>query len=95
MPKSHSVHLKLEQLPKLKSKEEAQLALYLESVMTNNLSDTIYSVELPSIQMLSEYFDCSSMQLYDAMRALRVYGYDYQFSGLDGSVQIWSKERKK
>lgn len=94
MAMPHSVQLNLEQLPKLNSKDGGQLALYLESVMTKNLSDTVHSVELPSLHTLSKYFDCSFMQLYDAMRALRIYGYDYQFSSLDDSVQIWSNERR-
>jgi hypothetical protein len=92
MAKPHSIHLNLEQLPKLHSKDGGQLALYLESVMTDNLSDTVHFVEFPSIHLLSEHLNCSSMQLYDAVRALRMRGYDYRFSSLDENIQIWLNE---
>jgi hypothetical protein len=90
-----SAHLSIHDLPKPQSKEKAQVALYLESLLIRHLSPAVHFVELPSMHELAEFLGCSFMQLYDAMRALRVCGYDYRFSSLDGAVQIWSNERSK
>lgn len=46
-------------------------------------------LELPSISNLSVFFRCSFLEVYDAFKALRKQGYDYQFSSLDGAMLVW------
>lgn len=95
MKKLKSIQLSLEHFPVPHSKENAQIALYLESIMAKTLSKKIHSIEIPSMRILSKFFDCPLMQIYDAMRTLQVGGYDYQFFSVDSNIKIWLSERRK
>jgi hypothetical protein len=49
------------------------------------------SLELPSIATLSQYFRCSPLEVYDALRELRQSQYEYRFSKFDHPIRIWHK----
>lgn len=102
-PISHATIINLEHLPISPSRGsrgrmKEHIVQYLETLAQEKLSCHADYLDLPSIGALSNFFKTTSIDVYDALRALRVYGYDYQFSSLDGSVQIWRQDprvRKK
>lgn len=67
----------------------SDLSRYLKNVISDQLRAPVNSVEFPSFITLAAFFHCSYLEMYDAFRMLRAEGYDYQFSSLDGTIQVW------
>ncbi len=86
--------INLEDFPSYKppagqSKLIPHTADYLKLLVDTKLSNGNRSVELPSLSLLADFFNCSHLAIYDIFRALQLQGYDYQFSSLDRAVLVW------
>lgn len=93
-PVSHATIINLEHLPtshlsNVRGRMKEHIVQYLEVLAGDKLSCHADYLDLPSIGALSSFFNTTSMDVYDALRSLRLKGFDYQFSSLDGSVQLW------
>jgi hypothetical protein len=64
---------------------------YLRKLLAKELEQSGESLELPSIANLSQYFRCSPLEVYDALRELRQGQHEYQFSKFDHPIVIWQK----
>lgn len=80
-------HFPAYEVPVSKRGLATHIARYLKGLLAD--SRQAKQVELPSFSVLSKFFRCTHLEIYDAFKALRSQGYDYQFSGLDGSVIVW------
>lgn len=90
---SRTIVLELEQLPAFEIPATSQkvvphLMHYLITLL-NKFNHAANCLALPSVTNLSVFFKCSHLELYDALRAFRAQGYDYQFSKLDRPLQVW------
>jgi len=64
------------------------LAVYLESLL-NEKTSVSQVLHLPSIEVLAKCFDCSYLDIHDAVRLLRDYGYEYEFTHADKAIRVW------
>jgi len=76
-------------VPGSKGLMKDQIVHFLETMAEENLTCHADYLDMPSISSFSSFFNTTSMDVYDALRSMRMKGYDYQFSSLDGSVQLW------
>jgi|GEM_PF-6843442 len=94
-PAPYSKSLQLEQLPAFVISNTNSRAkgvfLYLEKLVTRELRQPKESLILPSLAQFSTYLQCEPLEIYDALRALRQQGYDYQFAKFDQPLLIWQK----
>lgn len=86
-------HLPPYQLPAGKQNLTSHLSTYLKTFIADQLRSRASSLEFPSFISLSGFFNCSYLEMYDAFRMLRVEGYDYQFSSLDGTIEVWKSQK--
>jgi len=96
-PAPQSKSLSLEQLPafvipNLDEKSRAKGVFhYLEKLITRELRQPHASLLLPSLAQFSSYLQCEPLEIYDALRALRQQGYEYQFAKFEQPLLIWQK----
>jgi hypothetical protein len=95
-PVSRAIIINLEHLPAFgmpdsKHNVVSQIQHYLKILITDKLPPAGGYLELPSFSIMAGFFKCSYLEIYDACRTLRAEGYDYQFSSLDGAVQVWRR----
>jgi hypothetical protein len=91
-PVTPATILGLEHLPPFQKNAAGQataIASYLEALTRSRLDRNTHYLELPSVNRLSGFFGCSFLGVYDAFRALREKGFDYQFSSVDGAMLVW------
>lgn len=96
---SGSTVLHLEQLPAFDLPERPNRQIYhiteyLIRLAAKKLPRDDSSLVVPSIADLSLFFKCSHLEIYDALRQLRISGYDFQFSKFDQPLHIWRNEVK-
>lgn len=92
-PVSRATIIKLEHFPAYEMPDSkkglvAHIAKYLTMMLTGLSARDGQYIELPSLSMLSKFFRCTHLEIYDAFKAIRSQGYDYQFSSLDGALLV-------
>jgi hypothetical protein len=66
-----------------------KMSAYLLHAAQNKLSPGQGTLVLPSISQLAVQFCCPHLAVYDVLRDFRNQGYDYRFSGINGSLLLW------
>jgi DNA-binding GntR family transcriptional regulator len=62
---------------------------YMLKLVNARLIPPITHLELPSITELSTLFNCSQLDLYDALQELQHIGYDYHFQKSNTPIVLW------
>ena len=62
---------------------------FLESIINQNLKETVLILHLPSLESLAHCLTCSYLELHDAFRLLRQRGYDYEFNHICEAIKVW------
>lgn len=64
---------------------------YLLTLVRVRLVPPVTHLELPSMTELSTLFNCSLLDLYDALQDLQASGYEYQFQKSSTPILLWQK----
>ena len=72
----------------------ANLGTHLHQLVSQQFNHGIRSLTLPSLAIMASFFGCSYLELYDVMQMLRTNGYDYNFSSINGDIEVWQKPHK-
>lgn len=79
--------------------ERKNLPEDISKLLVNNflskVTQTVHYCTLPSIDEMAKHFNCTHMEIYDSIRLLQEHGYDYNFSSLNGNIEIWKIPKKK
>jgi hypothetical protein len=96
---SRAIELNPEHFPIYQLSDNAtvvdQVSKYIKTLLDEKMNKHGGYVALPSLNRLSRFFKCSYLEVYDAIKFLRTQGYDYQFSSVDGLVQVWCTLNKE
>lgn len=66
---------------------------YVEHVKQTYESGEEQGLFLPSLVCLSECFQCSAVEVYQALESLRAEGFDYYFMSFESPVTLWYPAR--
>lgn len=96
-PSSVSHHISIQDLSEYTPAVQhsvPEMTAHLLSIVSNQFDNNIHFLTLPSLSTMANLFNCPYLAIYDAMQALREHGYDYNFSSINGNIEIWRCQRK-
>ena len=93
-PVSRATIINLEHFPVYRKPKGAKdgvshITKFLKKLLSSASYQYCASIELPALGTLARFFHCTYLEIYDALKALRSQGYDFQFSNLEEHVIVW------
>lgn len=65
------------------------VSTYMRNLITERMPRKPRPLHLPSLSQLASFFKCSHLEIYDAFRSLRSYGFDFTLVGIDTPIEVW------
>lgn len=72
---------------------EADVQGYLALMLSQYQEGSEQCLFLPSLMSMAEYFQCSPVEVHQALNELRAFGCDFFIMGFESPVTLWYPER--
>jgi hypothetical protein len=86
---SSSITLGISEIATHLQANQADIRGYLELMLTEYAQGTDQCLFLPSLISLSECFNCSAVEVHQALSELRERGYDFFIMGFESPITLW------
>jgi hypothetical protein len=90
---SASVTLEVSDIATHLEVHQADIRSYLELMMAEYDQGTEQCLFLPSLVSLSECFNCSAVDVHQALDSLREHGCDFFIMGFESPITLWYPRR--
>jgi hypothetical protein len=66
---------------------------YLALMLSQYHEDSEQCLFLPSLLSMAEYFECSAVEIHQALEQLKAFGCDFFIMGFESPITLWYPER--